>query len=175
MKKQRFLAILIITAASAWGQQPPPSGPGDLDAGHPGRGPGKPPRDLMHKNLFPAGLVMRNQDAIGLSQEQKRGIREEMEKNMPQFSELQKQQHAAEESLSALLKEQKPDEAKVLSQFDKLLEVEAQIKRMQIALQLKIKSLLSPDQQAKLQELKKQDRPPRPSREKREKSDESGT
>lgn len=124
----------------------------------PGRGPGG--RD-MGGNFFPIELVMRNQQAIGLTAEQQETIRNAMQKTSPRFGELQWQLSAEEESLSALAKEQKVDADKVLAQLDKVLVIENEMKRLQLGLMLAIKNALTPEQQAKLAEMKKRDRPSR--------------
>lgn len=148
-------ALLLIGVVSA--QQPPPM-MGNPMGGPPGRGPGG--RD-MGGNFFPIELVMRNQQAVGLTAEQQETIRTAMQKTSPRFGELQWQLSAEEESLNTLVKEQKADSDKVLAQLDKVLAIENEMKRLQLGLMLAIKNALTPEQQAKLTELKKRDRPPR--------------
>ena len=55
-----------------------------------------------------------------------------------------------------LVKQGRPDESKTLAQLDKVLNLEREIKRAQIALLIKIKNSLTPEQQTKLREIKKQ-------------------
>lgn len=105
---------------------------------------------------------MRNQKAIGLTPDQQSRIREEMQKAMPRFTELQWQLSAEEEALAGLVKAEKPDEAAMLSQFDKLMLVESELKRVRFALLVHLRSLLTSDQQKTLEELKGHDRPGSP-------------
>jgi hypothetical protein len=74
-----------------------------------------------------------------------------------------------EETLDALLKLTRPDEKNVLLQLDKVLVIENEMKHLQLGMMLKIKLILSPDQQSSLRELRKQGQrkgmtppPPRP-------------
>ncbi len=58
------------------------------------------------------------------------------------------------EALVALLKQSSADESQVMSQLDKVLSSEREIKRTQISLLVRIKNKLTPDQQAHLQRLR---------------------
>ena len=55
-----------------------------------------------------------------------------------------------------LVKQGRPDESKTLAQQDKILNLEREIKRAQITLLIRIKNSLTPEQQSKLREIKKQ-------------------
>lgn len=50
-------------------------------------------------------------------------------------------------------------ESQVLSQLDKVLSVEREIKRTQIGLMIRIKNVLTVEQQAKLRQLRAESRP----------------
>ena len=58
------------------------------------------------------------------------------------------------EALSSLLKQNSVEEAAVLAQLDKVLAAEREIKRTQISLMVRIKNKLTPEQQARLRELR---------------------
>jgi Spy/CpxP family protein refolding chaperone len=112
---------------------------------------------------------MRNQKAIDLTVDQQSAIRAEMVKSLPRFTDLQWQLSLEEETLDALLKLTRPDEKNVLLQLDKVLVIENEMKHLQLGMMLKIKLILSPDQQSSLRELRKQGQrkgmpppPPRP-------------
>jgi Spy/CpxP family protein refolding chaperone len=145
-----FLAILL--AGLAYAQQPmmgPPGGPPPPG----GRG--------LGGSFFPVELVMRNQQAIGLTAEQRETIRDATQKASPQFNELQWQLSAEEEALQTLIKEQSSDSEKVLTQFNKVLQTENEMKRLQFSLMLAIKNVLTAEQQAKLSDIKQRERPHR--------------
>ena len=110
--------------------------------------------DPMTENLFPPELVMAHQKAIELSEAQKAYIRSELLKTQTHFTEVQWQLQDAMEGLVSLLKEPSTDESQVMNQLDKVLSSEREIKRTQIALLVRIKNKLTPDQQARLQKLR---------------------
>lgn len=111
-------------------------------------------RDPLMENLFPPELVMSHQNAIGLDAAQKSYIRGELVKAQTRFTELQWQLQDAMEALVSLLKQTPADEPQVLSQLEKVLNSEREIKRTQISLLVRIKNKLTPEQQARLQKLR---------------------
>jgi Spy/CpxP family protein refolding chaperone len=110
--------------------------------------------DPIAENLFPPDLVVYNQKAIALDDSQKNFVRSEVLKAQTRFTELQFQMQDAMETLANLLKQDPADEAQVLAQLDKVLNTEREVKRTQIALMVRIKNKLTPDQQAKLRQLR---------------------
>jgi Spy/CpxP family protein refolding chaperone len=112
--------------------------------------------DPVTENLFPPEVVMAHQKAIDLSDAQKTYIRGELLKAQTRFTELQWQLQDAMEALVLLLKQSAADESQVMSQLDKVLSSEREIKRTQISLLVRIKNKLTPDQQAHLQRLRTQ-------------------
>jgi Spy/CpxP family protein refolding chaperone len=74
-------------------------------------------------------------------------------KAQTRFTELQFQLQDNMETLIGLLKENPADEAQVLAQLEKVLNVEREVKRTQIALMVRIKNKLTPEQQARLHQL----------------------
>ncbi len=118
------------------------------------RGPQAPGPDPVGENLFPPELIMSHQEAIGLAPEQKTYLREELRKAQGQFTDLQWQLQDAMEALGSMLKQNSVDEQAVLAQLDKVLAAEREIKRTQISLMVRIKNKLTPEQQARLRELR---------------------
>ena len=106
--------------------------------------------------LFSPDLIMANQNAIGLSDAQKTYLHAEMLKSQTRFTELQWQLQSAIEGLTGLLKQAKADEAQVTAQLDKVLAAEREVKRSQIALLVRIKNNLTPEQQQRLQTLRRE-------------------
>ena len=131
-------ALLLLAASSALAQQAPqPPGP-----------------DSVGQHLFPPELIMSHQEAIGLAPEQKAYVRDEIRKAQLRFTDLQWQLQDAMEALSSLLKQNAVDEQAVLAHLDKVLTTEREIKRTQISLMVRIKNKLTPEQQARLRELR---------------------
>lgn len=110
--------------------------------------------DPLGGNLFPPELIMRNQKAIGLTEEQKTSIRSELLKAQTRFTELQWQLQDEVESMVSLLKQNSVDEEQALAQLDKVLAAEREVKRGQIQLMIRIKNQLTPEQQAQLREIR---------------------
>ncbi len=130
-----LLACLLIVCASVWAQHP--------------QGP-----DPIAENLFPPDLVLSNQKAIGLDDAQRNYVRSEVLKAQTRFTELQFQLQDAMETLVSLLKQDPVDESQVMAQLDKVLNAEREVKRTQIALMVRIKNKLRPEQQARLRQLR---------------------
>lgn len=152
------LALLLIFVSQAWAQQPPP--PHDGRGGCPNDGPPPPVSGpgggIKSESLFPPELVMRNQKAINLTPEQQGAIRAELQETLPRFTDLQWQLSSEEEVLDALLKLSSPDEKSALTQLDKVLAIENEMKHLQLGMMLKIKSVLTVEQQNSLRQLRKQ-------------------
>ena len=121
------------------GQQPPHSQPPDPLAG----------------NLFPPELVMQYRRELGITDEQKTFIRDEAIKASTRFNQLQFQMQDEMEAMVTLMKGATVDEQKALAALDKVLNIEREVKRTQLGLSIRIKNKLTPDQQAKLQELQR--------------------
>lgn len=124
----------------------------------------RPSDDPIGQNLFPPDLVMRNRQAIALTTEQSEFIKNEVQKAQANFTDLQWQMMAEQETLASLLKQDHVDETQALAELDKVLNLERTIKHAQVSLVLRIKNRLTPEQQAKLRELKQQEPPPIPPR-----------
>ena len=134
LKAYALCALLLLTGPSLWAQQPP--------------------TDPIGENLFPPELLMQHQQALGLSEDQKNLIKAEIRKAQMRFTELQWQLQDEMETMASLLKQDRVDEQQVLAQLDKILNLEREIKRTHFALIIRIKNKLTPEQQARLQEIK---------------------
>jgi len=110
--------------------------------------------DPIAESLFPPDLVMAHQRDVGLDDTQKNFLRSEVLKAQGRFAELQWQLQDNMNALVALLKQNPVDETQVVTQLDKVLSSEREIKRTQIALMVRIKNKLTPEQQAQLRKLR---------------------
>lgn len=148
--------IFAVFAVACWAQEP---------------NPGKPPQDqnapggssmrhgrmygmAFNEEVFPPEMVMQNQQALGLTDEQKKTILEVMKAFSAQFTELQWKQSAEQEKLASLLKEEQVDEDKALAQLDNLLKIENGIKKISLANMIKIRNMLTADQKVKMRSIK---------------------
>ena len=111
--------------------------------------------DPVADNLFRPELILRNYREVGLSEEQKESVRAESKRAQAKFSGLQRTLRQEVAALGELLRQDSPDEQKVMAQLDKVLDAEREIKRAQLAMTLAIKKLLTPEQQARARELRR--------------------
>jgi Spy/CpxP family protein refolding chaperone len=130
-----LLAVLLLAGMAARAQQPQA-------------------QDPIVENLFAPDQVLANQKAIGLDDTQRNYVRAEVLKAQTRFTELQFQLQDAMESLVTLLKQNPVDETQVMAQLDKVLNAEREVKRTQIALMVRIKNKLTPEQQSRLRQLR---------------------
>jgi Spy/CpxP family protein refolding chaperone len=113
-----------------------------------------PDNDPLGQFVFPPELVMQHQREIGLTDEQRTYMRGEIQKVTVRFNELQWQLQDAVEGLASIMKETSVNEQAALTQLDKVLDAEREIKHMHIGLAVRIKNKLTPDQQSRLQQFK---------------------
>ena len=126
-------------------QQPSqnPTSPG------PARSP-QPNMDPLGDVMFPPDMIMGHARELGLTDEQKTFMRGEIQKTTTRFLELQWQLQDAMEALHQTMKSNLVDEQQALSQLDKVLDTERQIKRLHFSLGIRLKNQLTAEQQAKL-------------------------
>ena len=111
--------------------------------------------DPFARYLYPPERVMSHAMEIGLDDAQKASIKNEAQKAQHRFLDLQFEMQAESEKLVRLLQESRVNEAGVLAEVDRVLGIEKEIKRAQISLLVRIKNVLTPEQQAKLAEMPK--------------------
>ena len=150
MKKTKLTVLvvilvigIIVTVAFASAQQSP----------HPPQP--TPDQDPLAQFIFPPELVMQHQREIGLTAEQKTYLRGEIQRVTLRFTELQWQLQDAMEGLASVMKESNVNEQQALSQLDKILDTEREIKHLHIGLAIRIKNKLTPEQQSRLQGMKR--------------------
>src|SRR2546425_197958 len=145
-----FVLLLTVAFVASSQQTPqPPQAPRPVQPPQP-----PPPQDPLAQNLFPPDLVMQHRQALGLTDEQKNAIKDEVLKASTRFVELQLQMQDELETMANLTKGTTVDEQRVLAELDKVLGVEREIKRTQLGLTIRIKNKLTAEQQNKLQEMR---------------------
>jgi Spy/CpxP family protein refolding chaperone len=112
-----------------------------------------PERDFGQQ-LFPPELVMQYQQKIGLRPEQRRAITEAIAQLQSRVVDLQWRMQEETQKLSELLQPARADEAEVLAQVDRVLAIEREVKRAHLAMLVRIKNALTPEQQAALKALR---------------------
>ena len=145
IKTVLIFVMCSLLACFAAGQQPSPAPEA--------RGP-QPGPDPFGQSFFPPELVIQNQQAIGLTDEQKNYFRTEIRDAQIKFTDLQWKLQDEAEKMMSLVKQPHVDEQQALAQLEKVLAVEREVKRAQVALLVHLKNRLSPEQQAKLEEIR---------------------
>ncbi len=132
------LGTLLLSNGSLWAQHVPPAPPAP---------------DPIERHIFPPELVMENQRALGLSDDQEELIKKEILRTQTRFTELQWQLQEEVETMSLLLDRERLEEDRILDQLDKVLATEREIKRTHFTLVVRIKNVLTAEQQAQLREM----------------------
>ena len=161
-------SLLLAAATAAFAQQGPPPGAaqGPPPASSNGQGPGQPgPRDPrrvdgrpmpgpaqgqpdpLMSNLFPPDLIMQNQQALNLTDEQRNYMVGEIQRTQSQSAAIQWRLQAAVERLTSLVASERMVEGQVLTQLDSVLASEREMKRLQIGLLVRLKAHLTAEQQ----------------------------
>jgi len=115
----------------------------------------QPGDDPIAQSLFPPELVMQYHEEINLNEAQTKTIKEAIQKAQGRFLDMQWEMQSETGKLALLLKAKPVDEAAVLTQLDRVLNQEREVKRAQISLLVRIKNVLTDAQQAKLMELRR--------------------
>ena len=117
-------------------------------------GPRPPGDDPLARYLFPPELIMANQRAINLTDSQRNSLQQAMSDAQGKFIGLQFKMSSEMEKLQGLLQPASVDEAKVLEEIDRVLAVERDVKRTQLSLMIRIKNMLTEQQQTRLRDLR---------------------
>jgi Spy/CpxP family protein refolding chaperone len=110
--------------------------------------------DPMAKAFFPPDLIMSHQQAIGLTDAQRNSIRTLMQDAQTTFVPMQFKMAAEVEKLQNLIAASPVDQGAVLDEVDRVLAIEREVKRGQLSLMVKLKNLLTPQQQDALAKLR---------------------
>ena len=113
-----------------------------------------PGQDPIAEQVFPPELIMRHHKAINLSESQKTAVIGEVKRTQGRIIDVQWELQRALEQMVDLLKQDKVDEQQAIAQLDNVLTVEREIKRAHIALAVRLKYILTPEQQRTLRELR---------------------
>jgi len=104
--------------------------------------------------LFAPDLVLRHAREVGLTTEQRRTITDELKKAQSELAPLQIDLSTAGLELLELLDRSRVDEAAALAKTGEVLQVERDVKKRQMVLLIRIKNVLSPEQQERLRAIR---------------------
>jgi Spy/CpxP family protein refolding chaperone len=155
-----LIAGVLVSVALVSAQQPqPPQTPEAPMSPRPAHAP-HPPMDPLGEAMFPPDMIMQHTRELGLTDEQKTFMRSEIQRTTTRFNELQWQLQDAMEALHEIMKSNSVNEQQALTQLDKVLDAERDIKRLHIGMGIRIKNQLTPDQQMKLHSMRWAPHPP---------------
>jgi Spy/CpxP family protein refolding chaperone len=112
------------------------------------------PEPDFARHVFAPELVMKYQQKIGLRPEQRAAITEAIQQAQSRMVEQQWRMQDEAQKLGDLLQAMPVNESAVLAQVDRVLGIERDVKRAQMALLVRIKNALTREQQAMLKGLR---------------------
>jgi Spy/CpxP family protein refolding chaperone len=112
------------------------------------------PEPDFARHVFAPELVMKYQQKIGLRPEQRAAITEAIQQAQSRMVEQQWRMQEEAQKLGDLLQAMPVNESAVLAQVDRVLGIERDVKRAQMALLVRIKNALTREQQAMLKGLR---------------------
>lgn len=146
---RRILSIVLLAclaAAAVEAQQPPPPFP-PPDGGRGRRG-GPPPQDMPDgKWWYNPQMVQR----LGLTKDQQRRIEDIFQQNRLKLIDLTARLEREQATLDPLISSDRPDESKVLAQFDRVAEARMALEKANARMLWGFRSVLSADQWKDLQ------------------------
>jgi len=110
--------------------------------------------DPLFRTLFPPELIMQHRRAIELTDEQRDAISRLISDLQGRVLGLQWELSAEVEELAAITGGPRVDLDRALDQMDSVLETEKDIKQAHLEMLVRIKNILTPEQQARLEELR---------------------
>lgn len=155
MKRLVTLALVLLVATAAL------AGSGGGPMGKPRMG-GPGMDGPMDRNLFPPELVLMNQLALGLSLEQVEAIKRLIGDTQGRLLDVKVDLHRATEQLRATLQNTKVDEAAALGVASQAMDLEKRVKTAHLTLMIRVKNVLTEEQQDKARALKPERRMPPP-------------
>ncbi len=110
--------------------------------------------DVFKGKLFPPNIILEHQDELNLSKDQFTAIRAAVVEVQGNVAEHEWDLREAYQRAMADLDESPVDEGKVLENIDAALQAENQVKKLQVAMLIRLRNLLTDEQMAYLQSVK---------------------
>ena len=143
-RKQLYaLAFVILCASPVWGIGPE-------------RG------DAIGRLLFKPEMIMKFSNQLDLSEQQQDVLKNELKNAQASIFDIKWQLNEESEKLKAMLQTSPIDEDEMLTQSDKVIELEHQIKRVHLTLLARLKNMLSDEQIKMLRDLRRKEFRQRP-------------
>lgn len=103
--------------------------------------------DPIAAALISPDVIMAHQDALGLTDAQRKAIQSDALSAQDKFASLQWQLSGATEKLATLLGATHVEQDRAIAALDAVLALERQLKHTQLTLMIELKNELTPDQQ----------------------------
>ena len=110
------------------------------------------PADPIKQLLYPPDLIMNYRSELNLDKQQESTIREELRETQSAVFDLRWQMKDESERLAEMLQATPINESAVLSQADKVMGLEQQVKRTHLAMLVRLKNMMNDSQLAQLKE-----------------------
>jgi Spy/CpxP family protein refolding chaperone len=110
--------------------------------------------DPIFQALFPPELIMQHRRAIGLTDEQRDAISQLIQQLQGRVVRLQWELLDEIQQLTEVMSTPRVDLDRALDQLDSVLETEKSIKQAHLEMLVRIKNLLTPEQQSALERLR---------------------
>lgn len=112
--------------------------------------------DPLFQTLFPPELIMQHRRAIGLTDEQRDAISQMIQQLQGRVVRLQWELLDEVQQLTEIMDAPRVQLDRALDQLDAVLDTEREIKQAHLEMLVRIKNLLTPEQQATLERLREQ-------------------
>lgn len=114
--------------------------------------------DSISRDFFAPRVVLANSEEIGLSDEQRSAIQAEAGQAAESFAGLRFDLETALRRLIGLTVQHPVEEDSAVAQLETVLEIERQIKVLQLRMALRVKNLLTLEQQEQLRQIRRDER-----------------
>ncbi len=110
--------------------------------------------DRFEKAFFDPQLVLQRSRDIGLTPQQRSAIMDAVKKAQTELVPLQLDMTEPALDLVELVEQQRVDETQALAKADKMLKIENEVKKAQMSLLIRIKNILTKEQQDRLRTIR---------------------
>lgn len=122
-----------------------------------GSGVAVPANSDFSQHLYPPELIMQNQGRLRITESQREAILQEIYKVQATAAQVQWRVSDESERLNQLLERENAPESEVLAQADRMMNWEVAVKRAQLTMLIRIRNLLTAEQKAMLQGMRRRE------------------
>ena len=155
-KHLAFVMIIVSTLLAVSPLNAQPAAPGTAQPSPNDAAPPAARRNILNEHLvlFAPELVLPNTEQLDLNDNQVQAIEAAVDTTREQLSQAQEMLKTEMDNLDQLLKAEPGDEAAILAQLGKVLQIEQQIKALHFSMLVRIRSQLTEDQRGSLEDIR---------------------